>query len=121
MRKPQKLITEVIALTIWNRDFVLLLIINTVWSFGGQILNPVLPLYAAGIASAESQLGYLVAAFALASMCIRPFSGLIADRFDRKKVLIGTQVLCAVNRGLQMFTAAWRLQICARSVQTCQQ
>ena len=48
-----------------------------------------------GLANA-GQIGFLVTAYALASMCVRPFTGIAADRFDRKKIVILSQIFAAL-------------------------
>ena len=84
-------------MSIWNKDFIILLVINTFTSFSSQILNPILPQYMQlqGIANA-SQTGILVAAYAFSGMAMRPFSGIAADRLDRKKIVILSQISAAL-------------------------
>ena len=77
--------------TIWRRDFVLLLIVNGVAYFSFQILMPLLPVYGVGFASDEAQLGALAASISVAALLIRPFSGILADRYNRKIIVLVTQ------------------------------
>jgi MFS family permease len=83
-------------LSIWNKDYIILLIINAVSALGAQILTPILPLYASHMGAVESQIGYLAAAASFAALIIRPFAGIVADRTERKKVILMMQAAVAV-------------------------
>jgi MFS family permease len=82
-------------MSFWNRDYILLLIINMLQSLGFTLLMPVLPLYARDMGAVESQIGFLAASFAVASLFTRPFSGIIADSVERKKLLLICQFASA--------------------------
>jgi predicted MFS family arabinose efflux permease len=82
-------------LSIWSKDYLILLVINAVSALGHQILTPILPLYASGMGAVESQLGYLAAAASFAALLIRPVAGVIADNSERKRVMFIVQIAVA--------------------------
>jgi MFS family permease len=82
-------------MSIWNRDYVLLLVVNMLQSLGFTLLMPVLPLYARDMGAVESQIGFLAASFAVASLLTRPFSGIVTDSVERKRLLLICQFASA--------------------------
>jgi MFS family permease len=78
--------------SIWSRNYVLLLIVNTVAYLSFQILMPLLPVYGLGFTASESAIGFLAASISIAALIIRPFSGVMADRGNRKMLILVTQL-----------------------------
>lgn len=75
--------------TIWTRNFILLFGVNMLMSLGVQFLLPTLPLFATqALGAQQSQVGYLMAAYSLAALLIRPIAGFAYDVFDRRKVYL---------------------------------
>lgn len=75
--------------TIWSRNYMLLFGVNMLMSLGVQFLLPTLPLYATqALGGQQSQIGYLMGAYSLAALMIRPLAGYAYDFFDRKKVYL---------------------------------
>lgn len=75
--------------TIWTKNFALLFGVNMLMSLGVQFLLPTLPLYATqALGAQQSQVGYLLGAYSLAALIIRPLAGYAYDFIDRKKVYI---------------------------------
>ncbi|QSX07892.1 MFS transporter [Alkalibacter rhizosphaerae] len=75
--------------TIWTKNYMLLFGVNMLMSLGVQFLLPTLPLYATqALGGQQSQIGYLMGAYSLAALVIRPFAGYAYDVFDRKKVYL---------------------------------
>ena len=81
---------------LWNKDYILLLIVNTVAYLSFQILAPLMPVYGLLFSSSESQIGFLASAVAVAALAIRPFSGPLADRRNCKYIILGAQLGTAV-------------------------
>jgi len=77
---------------LWNKGYILILVVNTVAFLSFQILIPLVPLYGLRFTEQESQIGVLAAAIAVAALCMRPFSGVIADRYDSNRILVLTQL-----------------------------
>ena len=80
---------------LFNRNFILFLILNTVAFLSFQILVPLVPVYALEFSATESQIGILAGVIALAAMIIRPFTGRMADIGDRKQLILFSQLATA--------------------------
>jgi len=95
---------------VWNRTFVLLLVINGVQSMGFQILVPNLPVYALRFTTSETLLGVLGASIAFSALFARPFAALFADRGNRKLIIIIGQVgMAATGLCLMLATSVFQL------------
>lgn len=74
---------------IWNRDFVFLLLSNFLMYVTYYAVLSALPVYlVTDLHASKSQVGIVVAAYTIASVLIRPFSGFTLDRFSRKVVFL---------------------------------
>lgn len=74
---------------IWNRDFVLLILSNFLMYITYYAIISVLPIYLVSeLNASKSQVGIVVAAYTIASVMIRPFSGYTLDRYSRKMVFV---------------------------------
>lgn len=73
---------------IWTRNFILLCVANFVLFMSMQVLLPTLPLYLLDIGGDEKAVGFVMGAYTLSSMLIRPFAGLLVDHYNRRKVLL---------------------------------
>jgi MFS family permease len=79
-----------------NRPFVLLFVATFLFYMSFQMLLPVLPLYATAVGAHESQIGFVVGAFAFAAMLLRPVAGELTDRLGRYPlVLAGSTIFAA--------------------------
>lgn len=76
------------AETIWNKDFVILFIVNIIAFLGFQMLNPLMTKYAANIGVESSILGLVTGAYAFAALLSRPFGGYLTDRLNKKLFMI---------------------------------
>lgn len=74
--------------TIWNRDFVILFIVNIIAFLGFQMLNPLMTKYALEVGMASSMLGLIAGAYATAALLSRPFAGYLTDRLNKKALMI---------------------------------
>jgi MFS family permease len=75
------------SLRLWNKTYVLFLLVNTIANLSFQTLAPILPVYATRFDATESQIGLLAASVSLAALLIRPVSGLAADRYNSSHVI----------------------------------
>lgn len=74
---------------IWNRDFILLTLANFFISITYYALISALPVYLVSeLHAAETEVGIVLAAYTIASVLIRPFSGYALDRFGRRVVFL---------------------------------
>lgn len=82
--------------SIWNRNFVLLCCANFIMLLGVQLLLPTLPLYLLTIGGAQSDVGFVMAAYTIAAMFMRAISGWLSDRYGRKRIMISGLVMMIV-------------------------
>ena len=105
---PQKL---------WNRNFVLAMLVSGLSGFSGGMLAPALPIYAGTLGYGTSAAGSIVAVATFLSMFGRGLCGGWADRMSRKIILsislltaAGSFLLFCVAKNLPMLMLAQCLQ-----------
>lgn len=73
----------------WNRDFILLTLSNFFMCITYYALISALPVYLVNeLHAGKSQVGVVLAAYTIASVIIRPFSGFALDKFGRRTVFL---------------------------------
>ena len=73
----------------WNRDFILLTLSNFFMCITYYALISALPVYLVNeLHAGKSQVGLVLAAYTIASVMIRPFSGFALDRFGRRTIFL---------------------------------
>jgi MFS family permease len=73
----------------WNRDFILLTLSNFFMCITYYALISALPVYLVNeLHAGKSQVGIVLAAYTIASVLIRPFSGFALDKFGRRTVFL---------------------------------
>lgn len=87
---------------LWHRvkahEKVLAVSVATALMMSGQgMLGPVLPLYARRFGVGVTEIGVTVAAFALARLVFNVPTGLLADRWERRFLLVGGPVVVALT------------------------
>jgi len=74
---------------LWNKNFILLAIGNLFMAMGFYFLIPTLPIYVVDVLKVEPhQVGYILAAYTVSAMIIRPFTGIAVDRYGRKWIFL---------------------------------
>lgn len=82
---------------IWNKNFILLTISNFLIFIAYYSIITTLPLYISNDLNApKSLIGIALAAYTIASVFIRPFSGFALDKFGRKPIILIAFLLYAV-------------------------
>ena len=73
----------------WNRDFVLLTLSNFFMCITYYALISALPIYLVSeLHAGKTQVGIVLAAYTIASVIIRPFSGFALDKFGRRTIFL---------------------------------
>ena len=67
--------------------YVSLFLINMIVSSSFYMVSTTISLYVTGFGASLATAGTIVGSLSIASMCVRPFSGLLSDRFNRKHLL----------------------------------
>ncbi|MDR1196498.1 MAG: MFS transporter [Endomicrobium sp.] len=74
---------------LWTKSFILAGIANFLLFFSFYLLMPTLPFYLTNFFHVtNSQAGLIISGYIACAILIRPFSGFIADSFDRKTIYI---------------------------------
>lgn len=74
---------------LWNANYIKVWLTNFLMTFAFMLIVPLLPLYLADTYGASKDtIGMVLFGYALAALCMRPFSGWIVDSFPRKAVLL---------------------------------
>ncbi|MBO6241765.1 MAG: MFS transporter [Butyrivibrio sp.] len=90
---------------LWNRQFVVLLLINLAGSFSFYMIATTLSKYLVSIGISITFAGVIVGLFSLTSLICRPISGVIADRVNNKKLLrISYFLMCVGLLGFAITT-----------------
>lgn len=72
---------------LFNSAYLALFIINMIVSASFYMVSTTISFYVTGLGQSLAVAGTVVGSLSVASMCIRPFSGLLSDRFRRKMLL----------------------------------
>ncbi|HNW88350.1 MAG TPA: MFS transporter [Bacteroidales bacterium] len=74
---------------IWNKDFIFLILSNFSMYITYYAILSALPLYLVNDLHASAvQVGFVVGAYTIASVLVRPFSGFMLDRFGRRTIFL---------------------------------
>lgn len=78
-----------VADRLWTRDYIFLCLANFMMCFAFYLLVPTLPFYLeAEFDASKSIIGMVLSCYTIAVLAVRPFSGYIADTFQRKPVYL---------------------------------
>lgn len=74
---------------IWNRNFTLLACSNFLTCINYYLMVSVLPIYLSHSFGADkSEVGFIMSAFMVASVCMRPFAGFALDKYGRRSIFL---------------------------------
>ena len=82
---------------LWNRDYIQLLALEICLQLGLYITRPVISSYAVVLGATLAAAGVLAGLSNGASLALRPFSGNLSDRFDKKTVLVASTAAFVVS------------------------
>ncbi len=80
--------------------FLLIFLINTMINIGQQMVNTLVPRYAAELGATASMVGFISGVFSFSALLLRPFTSPALDCFDRKKLLFIATGIFGVAAGL---------------------
>ncbi|MFH1936716.1 MAG: MFS transporter [Bacteroidota bacterium] len=74
---------------LWSRSFIMLALGNLMMATGFYFLIPTLPVYVVEVLKARtSDVGYILAAYTVSALIIRPFTGIALDTWGRKWIYL---------------------------------
>ncbi|MDR1217079.1 MAG: MFS transporter [Oscillospiraceae bacterium] len=91
-------------ITIWNRNFICVVIINTLLCLGHASVNPIVASYAKFLNASEPMMGLLTGMFYGVALAIRPVAGPVTTKSDKRTLLIAVFLIGGVaNMGYALF------------------
>jgi MFS family permease len=79
---------------IWNRDFNFLIVSNFLMYITYYAILSALPIYLVNdLHASKIQVGFVVGAYTIASVLVRPFSGFALDKFGRRTIFLSALIL----------------------------
>src|SRR5208283_2583283 len=79
---------------LWTRDFILLSLSLSCISFTNYGATTVMAFYVAKISGSLAYSGLVGGAFSIASLVLRPVSGLAVNRIGTRRVMVAGALLC---------------------------
>lgn len=90
--------------TIWTRNFICTMLANMMLCLGHFAINPLVVSYSKSLNASESLTGFLAGMFFGVALAMRPISGPMITKMDKRKLLMGVFCLGAVaNLGYALF------------------
>ena len=90
--------------TIWSRNFICVLIANTMLSFSHSAVNTLVSTYAVHLGASSVVMGLLTGMFFGVALAMRPVAGPITTKLDKRHLMIFVYALgCIVNIGYAAF------------------
>ena len=81
---------------IFNKNYILMMIINTMLFISFNMVNPVLPKHVTDLGMSVTAAGVISGCFSITSLIFRPLSGIAADRLNPKKMYVIAGIMMAV-------------------------
>lgn len=73
---------------LWTTTFILITVTNLFMFFAFQLFPSALPPYLQSLGASDSVLGWLQGILTIATLLVRPFTGIVLDRYGRKGVFL---------------------------------
>ena len=80
-----------------SADYILIMFSSSVFSFMNHFFNAATPLYVSRLQGTTLQTGFIIMAYNLTALVVRPLAGVISDKTGRVKQLIMGAVICAAS------------------------
>ncbi len=96
--------TQIKELTLWNKNFILIICANFFVSLSFQVLIPTMPLYVIEIGLPEVLIGLIIGSLTFTTIVLRPFTGKAADLWNRKNFFVVGMFIIACSVSCYQFT-----------------
>lgn len=88
----------------WNKNFICIMVANTLLCFGHFSVNPLVASYTKYLGTSDRMTGFLAGMFFGVAFAIRPISGPMITKLDKRMLLILTFLCgCVANLGYALF------------------
>lgn len=82
---------------LWNKKYIYLILVNILTCFSFYMITTILTTYLVGIGTNIHWAGVVVGLFSITSLIIRPFTGYISDKYNKKSLLITGSFLVSIS------------------------
>jgi MFS family permease len=94
--RKENTMTAQVPAAIWTRNFTSLCFANLMFFMSAHMITPTLPLYLQQIGGGSRDVGYVMGAYTIGALVMRPLAGKLVDSLGRKKVVLSALLLAAV-------------------------
>ncbi|UCD72842.1 MAG: MFS transporter [Candidatus Bathyarchaeota archaeon] len=91
-----------------DRTMILLFVVSFVTTLGMSSINSIWPLYIISLGATVLQAGYVISLSGVVATILTGFSGVISDRFGRKRVILASIILAIISPLLYIRTEGWQ-------------
>ena len=81
---------------LWNKSYIMILILSTVINSATQMVTPLVSKFAISLGAQLSIATTIASLMSWSALFLRPFAGLLSDRFNRKKIILISNLAIAV-------------------------
>ncbi|MGI6039549.1 MAG: MFS transporter [Clostridiales bacterium] len=92
----EKKINGVEPKTLWNRSFILVMIMSVFTATASQMVTPLISKYAMSLGAPLTLAAAVSSMMSIVAMFLRPVSGLCSDRYNRKKIILTANILTSL-------------------------
>lgn len=101
---------------LWNKNFIIITIINLLLFFGFQIMLATLPVHAKALGASDSYIGWISGVITISSILMRIFIGNILDKYNKKLILILGTIIIIIFTALYGYISALTLILVIRFI-----
>lgn len=99
--------------TLWNIDFIMVLVFGFISGTANQMVSPLLSKYAVSLGASLALAGFIVGLQSGTAMFLRPVSGASSDLLNRKHIMIGSGAVTSLAyAGYLIFSSITSVIIC---------
>ncbi len=80
--------TETAPQKLWNFSYIYLLCLSAITALAFNMITPTLPKYTVSLGASLPVAGFISGIFSITALVVRPVSGIIADRLNKKWIMV---------------------------------
>lgn len=81
---------------LWGKSFIFIMLANALLFMAFEMLLPTLPLFVSSLGGDASQIGLVTGIFMFSAILVRPFTAILATKWNKKMLLIAGIAICAL-------------------------
>ena len=102
---------------LWSKDYILLALGNLFMTIGFYFLMPTLPVYVVDVLGAHKHdVGYVLAAYTISALIIRPFTGIAVDIYGRKWIYLLSFIFFTILLAVYPFMVTFAAMLALRFI-----